>query len=597
MKKTSLFFILQLVLVGFVHSSEPSNSNRIFRSSTDYPTNSNILVGKGLGSIFQKSTTRFSYACILALMLLFSFSKTNAQSSIIGNPIKIGNIEVAQFDFRKIPWIDANNSCMSLGDGWRLPTIDELKILYQNRESIGNFKWDSYWSSTKGNIVIAWRLNFGDGMAYDRDNTDNTAFVRAVRNSIINTTQLNEQKTETYQNGDKYVGEMKNRMRNGYGEYYYANGDVYRGNFLNNNKHSYGEYYYANGDVYRGNWLNNNKHGESEYFFSNTKKTERLVFENNVQKSAIVAENKQANSQSSGTATNQTTSNPKQTVNVSNSSIDFVRVGKIDIMTKDLGEFNYSQAKNAIQALGEGWRLPNESELLIMFNNQDKIGQLRKKPMLRNQNQIFWGAYLGGSFSNYLVIMNNSVNPGLTYSTYWSENRERLENEFYLVRAVRDVPSKDLRITSEEKKANDDAYTKLVEIIFRKMLTEALSGSSGSSNQSSSFTDRTPSQSGSTSSGLEVCTYCKPNDSKGHWITDYNPYKKTNENGRWVLRPGHRPCDQCYGTGNCKRRNMCLPSVDSDWAMGRNVDLTCNICLGERFQVCKWCDGSGYRRK
>ena len=302
-------------------------------------------------------------------------------------------------------------------------------------------------------------------------------------------------------------------------------------------------------------------------------------------------------SQSSGTATNQTTSNPKQTVNVSNSSIDFVRVGKIDIMTKDLGEFNYSQAKNAIQALGEGWRLPNESELLIMFNNQDKIGQLRKKPMLRNQNQIFWGAYLGGSFSNYLVIMNNSVNPGLTYSTYWSENRERLENEFYLVRAVRDVPSKDLRITSEEKKANDDAYTKLVEIIFRKMLTEALSGSSGSSNQSSSFTDRTPSQSGSTSSGLEVCTYCKPNDSKGHWITDYNPYKKTNENGRWVLRPGHKPCDQCYGTGNCKRRNMCLPSVDSDWAMGRNVDLTCNICLGERFQVCKWCDGSGYRRK
>ena len=189
MKKTSLFFISKLVLVGFVHSSEPSNSNRIFRSSTDYPTNSNILVGKGLGSIFQKSTTRFSYACILALILLFSFSKTNAQSSIIGNPIKIGNIEVAQYDFRKIPWIDANNSCMSLGDGWRLPTIDELKILYQNRESIGNFKWDSYWSSTKGNIVIAWRLNFGDGMAYDRDNTDNTACVRAVRNSIINTTK------------------------------------------------------------------------------------------------------------------------------------------------------------------------------------------------------------------------------------------------------------------------------------------------------------------------------------------------------------------------------------------------------------------------
>ena len=102
-------------------------------------------------------------------------------SRIIGTPIRIGNLEIAQNDFRKIPWIDANNSCINLGDGWRLPTIQELKILYQNRESIGNFKWDSYWSSTKGNVVIAWRLNFGDGMIYDRDNTDNTACVRAVR--------------------------------------------------------------------------------------------------------------------------------------------------------------------------------------------------------------------------------------------------------------------------------------------------------------------------------------------------------------------------------------------------------------------------------
>ena len=124
---------------------------------------------------------RVTYTYLLALILLFSFSKTIAQFSVIGNPIKIGNLQVAQYDFRKIPWVDANNSCINLGDGWRLPTIEELKILYQNRESIGNFKWDSYWSSTKGNVVIAWRLNFGDGMVYDRDNTDNTACVRAVK--------------------------------------------------------------------------------------------------------------------------------------------------------------------------------------------------------------------------------------------------------------------------------------------------------------------------------------------------------------------------------------------------------------------------------
>lgn len=108
------------------------------------------------------------------------------KNNVIGTPIKIGSLEVAQYDFPKIPWNDANNSCKGLGNGWRLPTKQELNILYQNRDVIGNFKWDSYWSSTKGTVVIAWRLNFGDGMIYDRDNTDNTACVRAVRKSINN---------------------------------------------------------------------------------------------------------------------------------------------------------------------------------------------------------------------------------------------------------------------------------------------------------------------------------------------------------------------------------------------------------------------------
>jgi hypothetical protein len=208
---------------------------------------------------------RFSYTCIFALILFFSFSKSSAQSNIIGNPIKIGNIEVAQYDFRKIPWVDANNSCINLGDGWRLPTIDELKILYQNREIIGNFKWDSYWSSTKGNIVIAWRLNFGDGMVYDRDNTDNTACVRAVKtisNKVENSKETPLKKLEnsnsytnidskTYLIDDKntckidgifitpngysyYEGECKNNKANGKGRIYYKGGNYISAVFKDN---------------------------------------------------------------------------------------------------------------------------------------------------------------------------------------------------------------------------------------------------------------------------------------------------------------------------------------------------------------------------
>jgi hypothetical protein len=65
---------------------------------------------------------RVSYAHLLALILLFSFYKTNAQSNIIGNLIRLGNIEVAQYVFpNRMKWNDANRTCLNLGQGWRLP--------------------------------------------------------------------------------------------------------------------------------------------------------------------------------------------------------------------------------------------------------------------------------------------------------------------------------------------------------------------------------------------------------------------------------------------------------------------------------------------
>jgi hypothetical protein len=240
---------------------------------------------------------RFSYTCILALILLFSFSKTNAQSSIIGNPIKIGNIEVAQYDFRKIPWVDANNSCMSLGDGWRLPTIDELKILYQNRERIGNFKWDSYWSSTKGNIVIAWRLNFGDGMVYDRDNTDNTACVRAVRNSE---NHQNIQQEKEFNNlikpsitctinpsniepsGVRYVGGCINGTAEGIGIVTLANGTSIKGLFKNNKlQEGIVESRFTNGYITFGPYINQTYTGIYEQINIQNYKTQIFNLVNN----------------------------------------------------------------------------------------------------------------------------------------------------------------------------------------------------------------------------------------------------------------------------------------------------------------------------
>ena len=102
-------------------------------------------------------------------------------SEIIGVPIKIGDIEVAQFDFpNQMDWHTAVNSTLALGVGWRLPTKDELTIMYQNKDKIGGFATSVYWSSTESGINFAWLQDFGLGgqLSFYKGNT---LYVRAIR--------------------------------------------------------------------------------------------------------------------------------------------------------------------------------------------------------------------------------------------------------------------------------------------------------------------------------------------------------------------------------------------------------------------------------
>lgn len=116
------------------------------------------------------------------LVLIHCLIMAQTSTEILGNPIRIGKLEVAQYDFpQKMNWSDARKACAKLGKGWSLPTIMELALLYQNQVEIGGFSNSYYWSSTETDGENAWRHNFGFGMSGYIVDKGNKYFVRAVR--------------------------------------------------------------------------------------------------------------------------------------------------------------------------------------------------------------------------------------------------------------------------------------------------------------------------------------------------------------------------------------------------------------------------------
>jgi hypothetical protein len=102
--------------------------------------------------------------------------------NIIGNPVKIDKFEVAEYDFpRDMNWYDAEKACEAIGDDWRLPSKDELKILYRNRDKIGGFTNVNYWSSTDADSYYdAWLQHFFNGVQNSTNKSDEY-YVRAIR--------------------------------------------------------------------------------------------------------------------------------------------------------------------------------------------------------------------------------------------------------------------------------------------------------------------------------------------------------------------------------------------------------------------------------
>ncbi len=130
----------------------------------------------------------FLFVCYLGM------GQSSTPASIIGKPITIDKIIVAQHDFPKVMnWEDAKKECSRLGVGWRLPTKHELALLYKYRERIGNFfviedtikfTRNLYYSSSEGGshhgYINAWIQDFSNGEQFNGDKLY-TYSIRAVK--------------------------------------------------------------------------------------------------------------------------------------------------------------------------------------------------------------------------------------------------------------------------------------------------------------------------------------------------------------------------------------------------------------------------------
>ena len=76
----------------------------------------------------------------------------------------------------KCTWEQAKAWCAQYGRGWRLPKIDELKVIYNKKVALNSalsangyekLVDDWYWSSEEYNSDIAWLVYMYDGNTFD----------------------------------------------------------------------------------------------------------------------------------------------------------------------------------------------------------------------------------------------------------------------------------------------------------------------------------------------------------------------------------------------------------------------------------------------
>ena len=99
-----------------------------------------------------------------------------------------------------------------------------------------------------------------------------------------------------------------------------------------------------------------------------------------------------------------------------------IKLGNLEVSKKDIGEFNFNDAKLACAKIGGGWRLPTKEELNQLFENKETIGQFTE------------GFYWSSTNADDIAI-------GCTWGQRFSDGRPNIcsRTEKTFVRPVRSI--------------------------------------------------------------------------------------------------------------------------------------------------------------
>lgn len=113
---------------------------------------------------------------------VFDFSRTTTAENIGAGAANTAAIVTKLGDARKTyAALQCDQFVLNDLDNWFLPSKEELNLMYQQKEVIGGFASDFYWSSSEYNSGSAWYQDFDTGRHYNDYGKSANLRLRAVR--------------------------------------------------------------------------------------------------------------------------------------------------------------------------------------------------------------------------------------------------------------------------------------------------------------------------------------------------------------------------------------------------------------------------------